>query len=363
MIPRSELPISVFVVGAEDYVFRVRRKNLRELGLHVSGHAPPHWKPPFLPTQGTTHILICSDDCPGYLAAHARTLEHKMGLAVLSVPLRNKWSETEELLRKHGVIEALAGLPPPTVPPPQPQFTPKLADLVAAHEAERAAAQAAPAPEPPPPPEPALAPPPAPAPEPLPEPKPAPKETAPMATRTMKTAEALAIEVLRELNGQTGFDDIATIVERETGEQITRRQYEGYRVAAKVPKPRRGMRTAKERKILARYGIAKADASEAAKRGAQARKAKGRKSPPIPVAARMATVAPTARRKATRSPTSPTSAGAAPDAAFRETLRAALGELRRAIEPWAVTRLEIAWDGQRWKVPHVVRMTDEAIEL
>ena len=184
-----------------------------------------------------------------------------------------------------------------------------------------------------------------------------------MATRTMKTAEALAIEVLRELNGQTGFDDIATIVERETGEQITRRQYEGYRVAAKVPKPRRGMRTAKERKILARYGIAKADASEAAKRGAQARKAKGRKSPPIPVAARMATVAPTARRKATRSPTSPTSAGAAPDAAFRETLRAALGELRRAIEPWAVTRLEIAWDGQRWKVPHVVRMTDEAIEL
>ena len=298
----EEMPIGVFIVGAEEYVFRTRRKNLRDLGVAITGHAPPHWKPPFLPARGTTHILICADDCPGYLAAHARLLEHQMGLTVVSAPLRNKWGETEEILRKHGLIEAFAGLPHPTVPPPADQFHPKLGDLVKAHEARRAeerptvpemipppaelpARPAPPEPAPPAPPAPTSEP--TPTPMPMPEPSPAPSPSpspAPvatpeppsiMATKSMKTPRAVVIEILRETEGQVGVRDLMVAIRQETGETMEERRVR--ELAADVrqkhglPTARRGLRPPNVRALLARYGIVKTDGAEMAKRSAQVR--------------------------------------------------------------------------------------------
>lgn len=266
----------LFVVGAEDYVYRVIKAKLRAKGVTVTGHAPSHWQPPFAPPRGTTHLLVVEDDCPAPLRVHAQHLVHEIsGLDVVLAPARNRWGETEELLRRHGVLELME--PRAAQLETAPDLRPTIGELIAAKarveevvieketvfEKDMMVLQPAP-----PFPEPIVVTPP----ElkldlepPIPEP-PVPTSPPPPKPRKIVVApQALAIEILKAIEGRMTDSDLALLVGARTGVATTAEQVAEWRRESNSSGYRRGSKPVRLLPAFARYGLTFQDASESAK--------------------------------------------------------------------------------------------------
>jgi hypothetical protein len=251
--PASTQP-HVFIVGTEDYVYRVLKGKLRAKGVAVTGHAPNHWQPPFAPPRGTTHLLIVEDDCPAPLRVHAQHLVHEIvGLDVVLAPARNRRGETEELLRRHGVLEPME--PRAAALETAPELRPTIGELIAAKvKVEEVVIEAEPVIEKIPEPEP-----PAPEPEIIPPPPSRPSH------KVMVTRRALAIEILKAIEGRMTDGDLALLVGAQTGAVTTADEVATWRRESNSSGYRRGSKPARLLPIFARYGLTFVNASEAMK--------------------------------------------------------------------------------------------------
>jgi hypothetical protein len=352
MMASAELqgPVWLFVVGGQDYVFRVIRKRLRELGVNVAGHAPPHWKPPFVVPKYTTQILVVEDDCPSTLRVHAHRLSKELRVPIFEAPARNRWSEAEELLKKHGLIESAApalAAAPPALAPPELEAREAPPPEQAGVPTEAPVALPAPTAEAPPPVasvtigEALL----------LKEQR---RQEGDRVKPNLTSPKALALRILKESKGLAGDRPIAEAVNKELSTEVTAYQVGQWRTEAKISKANRGAQPSQVVELLARYGVRRESTAERSRRMVAAKR---EKKFPGPVARKEKKLP--SPRKTQPKPERPQAAAPPPppvDGEFVAAVRAALAALsEKVIVPYNVSSLSLSFQDGKWEAPEVER--------